>query len=493
MKKSAAILVAWVLIVLATGPWFMGGIAHSRFDRGLDKLVEQVPYIKVAERKWTRGWLHSQSEVTFEFVVPGLSSKPVAALADAAPGAPEAAADEPAAQAIPKFPMLPPARFTLRSEVLHGPLLGLSGFGLARADTKFVLSEQVRAKLIEVMGTDEPVRISTRLAFLGGGTTTLSGDARTIPLAKFGLPGDKGTVAWDAFSLSIGTGRAGRWYDFRGRQPRIEFKSPDGAEHVKFADLTLDGKGSRVSEDLYDGDMAFGVGKMSIASTRTPAVDISSLKYAFSSTSKGDFFDYSMQMGTGEVKTAALDQLKFQLKGVHYDFSLRHLHAPTLQKLTRAIRDAYSKTIDNPLAAQTAMMGPLAEHGRELLKHDPEFVIDRVGVETPQGEAVLRGVIKAPGVTEEDLKAGAMALLPKLVADLNFEAPQALFDNVPNGNMMMGLGIDQGYVKREGKKIVSHIEFKGGKLTINGKTPALPPMFGGQPPAPAEPAPPAGG
>ena len=82
-----------------------------------------------------------------------------------------------------------------------------------------------------------------------------------------------------------------------------------------------------------------------------------------------------------------------------------------------------------------------------------------------------------------------MALLPKLVADITFEAPQALFENVPNGNMIMGMGLDQGYVKREGGKVTSHIEFRDGKLSINGKSPQLPPMFGGQPPAPPEPLP----
>ena len=503
MKKVVAIVVVALLVVVGAGPWFMGRVAHSRVDKGLDKLVEQVPYFRIAERKWNAGWFRSDSTVTFEFVLPGVGNKPVAALADATPAEElipdiepedeltyetgEEPVDEPAPQAIPKFPTMPPLRFTMKSQVLHGPVLGTAGIGVARVETKLVLSEEIRSKLIEVLGTDEPVRIRTRLAFLGGGTTTISGDARTIPLEKFGVPKANGTIAWDAFSLSLGSGRKGSSFDIQGRQPRIEFKSDNGAEHLLLSDLTVEGNGSRITEDLYDGNMAFGIGKVSVASRKSPAVDVSQVAYNVGSVSKGDYFDYAIRMGSGEVKSAALESLKFQLKEVHYDMTLRHLHTPTLQKLTRSLRDSYSKAMDNPRDAEAAMMAPLAEHGRELLKHDPEFVIDRIGIVTEVGEAVFKGVIKLPGVTDNDLEAGVMALMPRLVADITFEAPQALFEKVPNGNMIMGMGIDQGYVTRKDGKVSSHIEFRDGKLTVNGKSPQVPPIFGGRPPqAPPE-------
>lgn len=513
MKKLVAIIVVALVVFVGVGPKFMGGVAHDRFDKGLDKLVEKVPYIKVVDRKWTSGWFKSDSTVTFEFVPPGASNKPVSALADARPapqlipladaaddaaaeddgeyaadGSDEEQVDEPTAQEIPKFPTVPQMKFSVHNSVLHGPVLFGAGLGLARVDTQFVISDEIRKKLIEVLGTDEPVRIRTRMGFFGGGTTTLSGDARTIPLAKLGVPKADGSIAWDDFKLSIGMAREGKSYDVSGRQPRIEFKSDDGTEHALFSNLTLDGKGSRVAEDLYDGKVAMGIGKVSVTSSKSPAVDVSNIRYDVDSISKGDYFDYAVRMGSGEVKTAALDALKFQLKEVHYDMTLRHLHSPTLQKLTKSMRESYSTlSASNPAEAQLAMLGPLAEHGKELLKHDPEFVIDRIGIVTAQGEAAFKGVIKLPGVTDADLKAGPMALLPKLVADITFEAPQELFENVPNGNMVMGMGIDQGYVKRDGKKIVSHIEFKNGKLSINGKMPALPPMFQGAAPAAAAP------
>jgi uncharacterized protein YdgA (DUF945 family) len=480
MKKLVAVVVALIL-VLAAAPWFMGRMAHSRIDRGLDSLVKEIPYIKIAERKWTSGWFRSESLVTFQVVLPGMgANKPVNALADAAP-----IPVEPAPQVIPKFQITEPLRFSVRSQVLHGPVLGSAGLGLARMDTKFVISEEIRNKIIEMVGTDEPVRIRTRLAFFGGGTTTISGDARTVTLDKLGVAQAKGSVAWEDFKLSIGTGREGKSYDFKGAQPRIEFKSDNGAEHVLISDMSMVGSGARVLEDLYEGEMTFGIGKVSITSSQSPTIAVSDIKYGVDADSQGDYFDYAIRIGSGEIKTAALDAVKVQIKGVHYDMTLRHLHSKTLQKLTTAVRDAYSTAMENPENAEAAMVGPLTEHGMELLKHDPELLLDRIGIVTDQGEAAFKGVIKLSGVTDEDLKSGGLALVPKLMADITFEAPQAMLEKVPNGAMVIGMGIDQGYLKREGGKVTSHIQFRNGKLTINDKSPQLPPQFGGQAPAPA--------
>jgi uncharacterized protein YdgA (DUF945 family) len=336
------------------------------------------------------------------------------------------------------------------------------------------------------------------MAFFGGGTTTLSGEGHSVPLSKLGIAQADDSIAWDAFKMSIGMSGKARSYEIDGRQPRIEITSHDGKEHLLFSNLTLAGKGSRVTEDLYDGKVGFGIGKFAFAGAGSPAIDVSNIRYEVDSQNKGDYFDYAVRMGSGEVKTAALDQYKMQLKEVHYDMTLRHLHTPTLQKLSRALRDSSTGMFDSPVGAPKGLFAPLAEHGIALLKHDPEFSIDRIGIVTAQGEAVLKGVIKLPGITDKDLEGGAMSLVPKLVADITFEAPQALFENVPNGNMVMGVGIDQGYLKREGGKITSRVQFRNDALTINGKSLSIPPALGGQaptgpPPALELPQPPAGG
>jgi hypothetical protein len=67
---------------------------------------------------------------------------------------------------------------------------------------------------------------------------------------------------------------------------------------------------------------------------------------------------------------------------------------------------------------------------------------------------------------------------------------QKLIEKVPSGATGAGAAIDMGYAKRDGDKLVSHIEFRKGGLKINGKDQALPGL--GAPPAGAEGMPPPG-
>ena len=74
MKKFVAALVVALVVIAVAAPWLMGRVAHSRIDKGLDSMVEKVPYIRIAERSWTQGWFRSESVITFEFVLPGLGN-----------------------------------------------------------------------------------------------------------------------------------------------------------------------------------------------------------------------------------------------------------------------------------------------------------------------------------------------------------------------------------------------------------------------------------
>ena len=125
-----------------------------------------------------------------------------------------------------------PIRFTVRNEILHGPVLWPASLGLARVNTKVVLSEITSQKLIAIFGTDEPVRISSRAGFFGGGSTRFFGDGRTIE-----LPDAAGTLAYDDFELEISYSKNLDDFDMngelaahRGQQSR-ERRTPAGVWH----------------------------------------------------------------------------------------------------------------------------------------------------------------------------------------------------------------------------------------------------------------------
>src|SRR5687767_4801784 len=69
MKKIVVVVVVLAAILLLA-PYGVGKLAEKRMNHGLDKIVEQAPYLVIAERKWTGGWFKSRQEVTFELAGP---------------------------------------------------------------------------------------------------------------------------------------------------------------------------------------------------------------------------------------------------------------------------------------------------------------------------------------------------------------------------------------------------------------------------------------
>jgi len=512
MKKLVIVAVVLAVVLLVT-PFGIGKVAEKRLNAGLDKLIEQAPYLKITERTWSGGWFTSKQTVTFELAdnfAGAISEKVMGdilkqenveadaamdaegtelqAMADAevAAGAAEAAADGDASEnaAPADVPADLPAelgkmsRFVVRNDVLHGPLLGASGVGLARVDTHLELSEDVRKKIAEVFGEKPALEVTTRVSFFGGGTTTFKSEGR-----KLNIEDEDVDFTYETFKMSVGLSRNADKYDIDGKLPSIVVK--DGGEGTSFVltGLTLDGDGERVVGELYDGDFAFKIKEVKYQGKGgSEELLIQDAHYLVDTRTKNDYSDMAAKFGTGAVQSADIKQLGVEIKEIHYDFSLRHLHAPTLAKIVTGMRAMYTAPLVDPSKVDEAVFGPMKEHAGELLAHDPQFGIDRVGLVTAEGEIVAKGLIKLVGATPEDFStAGGMGLIAKLDAEITIEAAQKVLEKFPNGATMAGGAVDSGYAKRDGDKLVCHITFKAGELLINGKPQAIPGL-GGPPP-----------
>jgi uncharacterized protein YdgA (DUF945 family) len=375
-------------------------------------------------------------------------------------------------------------RFTVRNEILHGPVLGLSGFGIARVDSHFVMSDKTRKEVEEIFGPKNPLEISTRVGFLGGGTTTFKSEGRTIK------PKDsKAEITWETFKLAIGYSKNADKYDIHGKWPKLEVN--DRGENTKFVmtDMTMDGDGKRVRGDLYDGDFDFGVKQFTVVGKDGENVEVNGLHYVVNMETKDDFTSMMAKMGVGEVKAKELSAQGIVLKEIHYDVGVRRLHTPTLEKMLAGLKTIYAKPLDTTLAVNDAIFAPLKEHGMELLKHDPEFVLDRIGIVTPEGDGYIKGVVKLKGATAEDFAGYPMSLIGKIDADITIDLSEKMLQKFPNGSTGAGAMVDAGYAKREGDRLVCKIIFSKGELTVNGKPQAIPGL-GGPPPGAMEEAPP---
>ena len=440
MKKLVVAGLFVVLLVVA--PWGIGKVAEQRVDQWLDQLVEAAPYLVVVDRTYTPGWFRSEQDVTFEVLGPFTRA----------------------------------LRVTVHNEILHGPVLWFSAVGVARVNSQVVLDPVVRKEVVKLFGAEDPVRVSTRIGFFGGATTTVSGDARSVHSGN-----DMGNLTWDEFELDISYSKKFDSVDIVGDWPRVEFHDDTTRTQFLMSDLTIDGKARRVKGDLYNTDLDFAIDELRVSGADDAVAEIRDIHYVIDTQDDGDFMSIATRVGSGKVRGAVLEQKGLTLNAVHYDFTLRRLHTATLARFMGALKDSYTQPKTNLAANSAVLLDPIAEQAFELLKHDPEFVIDRIGIETPDGAGYLKGVIRLKGVTEKDLKTGALPLIAKLDVDLRFEAPQKMLEKIEGGTSAVTLAVDGGYAERVGDKLVSHIEFHEGELKINGKVQGIPGL--GAPPA----------
>lgn len=439
MKK---VLVGVIVLglLLAVAPFAIGKLAEKRIERGLDQLVLEAPFLRIAERKYRVGWFSSELDVTFElFSGVGLG---------------------------------PASSIRLHHDISHGPVLG-SGIGLARIKTHFELDPSTRQELAKIFGDEEPFDISTHIAFSGGATTVVSSDAH-----EYESEGAK--MAWDALKLVIETSSNGDSYKVDGKWPRFEGHSTEGSEFA-VRGMRVSGTGKRLVGNLFDTDLEFAIDDVSVTSPQE-TYHIEDIHYVAATEPHEDLIDLGLKMGTGAFKSNNLN-----LTEAHYDFTVQRLHAATFDKLMTAMKTAYSQTANAAAQGGNSLLGPYKEQALELLRHDPVLVIDRMGFSTEDGTSMIKGTIRLKGVTAEDLEVGSLGLITRVVADLDIDVSETMLAKLSGSGEAAEGVVKQGLAERKEGHLLSKVLFQDGKLLINGKEQAIPGLGGPQPASPTSP------
>jgi uncharacterized protein YdgA (DUF945 family) len=332
------------------------------------------------------------------------------------------------------------------------------------------------------------MRISSQVGFFGGGSTRFYGEGRTLSMKE-----DDGVLVYDDFELKIGYSGKFDDFDIDGSWSKLEYTDKGSGERLLVTGMSLEGESERIVGDVYDTDAEFEVDEMRLTGQDRAETTVEDIHYVVDTSHDDGFVDMSARMGTGKVRNPAFEELQLEIKEIHYDFTVSHLHLETLDKLMTAVKASYAQPAATVAQVENALITPIKEQGLALLKHDPQFAIDRIGIVTADGAGLIKGVVRLKDVTEADLATGTMSLLSKIVADIQVEIAQKLLEKIPNGSTGAGMAVDQGFAKREGDKLVSHIEFSQGELKVNGKPLPIPGLGAPPPPQdgyPAEPAPP---
>lgn len=444
MKKAviAAVVLAAILLL---APNALGRFAESRSDAMLDGVAGYMPYVSIVERDWERGWFTSRQRVTFESNIAGEDgTRP---------------------------------RFTLHNDVLHGPLLGFSGLGAARVKTRIDLPPAVQAEIRKSFGPEPALEVTTRVGFLGGGSTVLRSQGRTAS------DEEGAEIRYETVKFKVDFNRDFSRFGIDGRLPRVEIQ--DASQRMVFDRMTMEGEADRIDgyQNLYATDFGLRIRELSVTG-RGNDIHMDDVHYEAEVDVDEGWLTAKVRIGSDAVEGAAVETAGVAIRSVHYDLSLRHLHAQTVDAIYTSMQQMYTRvpfeaSASDPQAVDAAIdesiTTPLMQHAATLLAHDPELSLDRIGFTSSDGEAVLKGVVRLVGMSEQDFQfAGLLGALGKLQADLTLEIDEALAAKLPNGAFLSETGVAAGYLLREDGKLVSRIGFDGGALTVNGQTQALP-------------------
>lgn len=464
MKKSTRIglgigIAGLALSVPATA-WLLGREIEAAHVEQFRRFAEQ-PLLKIVRHDFERGVFSSRETITFEFGGPLLAEAP-----------------RKASTAMPDG-----LRFTLHNDIRHGPLPALSTFAAARVDSVFRFEGELQELAARLFGEQAPLQARTVYGFSGSGVATLSSPAaRTTAQSGQDTPATA-RVDWGGMQFQVNFERGMARYTLTGGAPRLEIQTADGVG-VALADLRLSADQARLiaSEPLfYTGSQKFTIGRLQMQHAAEPdaAILFEQLGYDLTTPVSGDYLDIVARMAAQTLRIGAQEY-----GPAHYDFSLKHLHAPTLASLHRAANAlyadpaAFAASQDNP----AAILAPLAEPLTELLAHTPEVSIDRLAFRTPAGEASLAARARLDQARREELS-DPQRLLGKLDASAEFSLPEALLAGLGHGQedqdgnsaptprfeQQLAAASDRGYITRENGQVRSRVVFTRGQLTVNGR------------------------
>src|SRR5882672_148935 len=373
MKKGLVASLAIVVVLAASYPglaWYCGRTVETRIGSYQKRALILAPYVTVVDHKYERGIYRSTELTTYEAFHALLASVP-------------------AAQAASAGTLPVSLKFTIRSQIVHGPFPAFGAPALARIETEFVMSDSVKQELAKAFGDRKPMEIVTLLDFGGGGVTHVTSPA----FAGFPI-GNKGeTLSWKGLTATSSFGPDLLWSKGRGEAPGMEAKSPTG-ESVTFDQISFESNAELAFEDLYLGDVAAKIKTIRVvpgAGDATPAAKSMSMDgFEYSAKlarAKDDFLD-----GHANFAIGAMDVEATKLHDLHYEVTIKHLHGETVASIGRVVRKALAEGLTTAVGENGATIDQeIKRLCIELLKHDPELVIDRISFAMPEGDAKMKG------------------------------------------------------------------------------------------------------
>lgn len=370
-------------------------------------------------------------------------------------------------------------------------------------------SPDLKPKLLAIFGTERPLQMQ-RLPDTRG---QVNYAASVMPHTFHDADG--GEVSWGRLSLLLSTDKASRKLNMVGELPQLTFGGE--ADKLSFNNIHMVSKQTRGADNVWYGSFLFKMASLAIddvAAKAQVAVAVGQGAKASTATSEIKSYGY-FQINGVEIQSDVVRRGKFAdvryrfladsigIGSEHFDhlvlkMRLLHISAASLAAMKRSMEQDDLKDNYDP-ARRQELMALLKRFAKEAAKQGVALYIDDISGSYHGHTVSIKGGARFEKMSDADFDTPA-ALLGKLIAHGELRVPLALIEDVaraltprlmPVGDqtpsaadidaaskniaaVIVGKAVGGGYARMEKKELRTTMDFKGGKLMVNGKEVALP-------------------
>lgn len=444
MNRTTKILLAAAGIVVLSYPglaWVTGMVIEGRIQHGEQQALAEAPYVILVKREYRRGVYRSTEVATYSLRNPALNAALKSATGSTS------------------------ATITVVSNIQHGPLPGLHTVALGLIDSTLVAPPALQKALAGALGSQPLLQFRTRVGFFGDATVDLTSPAFSVPLP------DGSTLTWGGLTGTVASARNGAGWSGQLSLPRLAFQGPQGGFEI--AGGAYSGSHVKAFDDLYVGTGTLTIERLDGSRPRSGArFSVDRISLVSSSKVAGDFLDMRVDSAADAATISAVN-----LKNITYSVSFEHVHGPSLVAMAQGIRAAQRQAGPQRAQLQAGMQAAFRQYGGALLLHDPVINIRQIGFSMPEGSLLFSARVGAPGLSPSDLQWPAVILALRTHAQITADL------RVDNGLMQKLLAMggsnpkiaarltfleQQGYLTAASSAVTTHLEYTGGRLTLNG-------------------------
>lgn len=439
--RVAGLTVMGVAVLYTAAAWLIGVLVQGQLQRDEQRLADSSSYLVLEQHSYRRGAFTSSEQLSFAL------SAPLRQLLARSPGA----------------KALPALRLSVTHRIAHGPLPRLSSWGLADVQTEVLLAPEG----VLSAGTHPLLLLLGRLGWFGTLRARIQGPA-------FEQRSPDGTlVSWSGASGELAASRGLASWSLTLTAPALRAQGQAG--HLQLSGLSLRTNRRRAFDTLYVGDTDLQLEELDGELGADMPLQLRGLRAHTTSSVQDQYLQQN-----GELTADSLRAAQFSATGIAYRAAMRHVHAPTLAALVRALREAQRLGAGaDPAANRDTLLAADRQYALQLALHEPVFDLTRLGFEMPQGMMGFSAHFAVPGLAQEDPRAlqgvpGLAALVRHLQVSADLRVDTTLLDALlgsrqPSYAAQLQQLLQQGYLRRDGNAYLCHLDYQGGRLRLNGQ------------------------